>query len=88
MSATAPPSSTGSVKLDAIKATAAAADPTVPQGFDLYSRFAFAGAVCCSVTHGAFTPVDVYVFRTAIASSRPSMAVVGDARNYCDGAPS
>lgn len=30
-----------------------------PQGADLIARFAFAGAVCCSVTHGAFTPVDV-----------------------------
>jgi solute carrier family 25 phosphate transporter 3 len=28
-------------------------------GLQLYSRFAFAGAVCCSVTHGALTPVDV-----------------------------
>lgn len=28
-------------------------------GFPLYARFAFAGAVCCSVTHGALTPVDV-----------------------------
>lgn len=31
-----------------------------PQGVDLYSRFALAGALGCSVTHGAFTPVDVY----------------------------
>jgi solute carrier family 25 phosphate transporter 3 len=31
-----------------------------PEGIALYSRFAFAGAVCCSLTHGAFTPVDVY----------------------------
>ncbi|KAI0233703.1 mitochondrial phosphate carrier protein [Massospora cicadina] len=30
-----------------------------PSGVDLYARFAFAGAVCCSVTHGALTPVDV-----------------------------
>lgn len=30
-------------------------------GLQLYSRFALAGAVCCSVTHGALTPVDVYV---------------------------
>jgi len=30
-----------------------------PTGLDLYSRFAFAGAVCCSITHGALTPVDV-----------------------------
>lgn len=39
-----------------------AAAPQVPKqlsGFDLYSRFAFAGAVCCGVTHGALTPVDV-----------------------------
>lgn len=32
-----------------------------PQGIDLYSRFALAGALGCSVTHGSFTPVDVYV---------------------------
>lgn len=32
-------------------------------GVALYSRIAFAGAVCCSVTHGALTPVDVYVPR-------------------------
>jgi len=30
-----------------------------PTGLDLYARFAFAGAVCCAVTHGALTPVDV-----------------------------
>jgi solute carrier family 25 phosphate transporter 3 len=30
-----------------------------PEGLALYSRFAFAGAVCCSVTHGGFTPIDV-----------------------------
>ncbi len=28
-------------------------------GVALYSRFALAGAVCCSITHGALTPVDV-----------------------------
>lgn len=32
-----------------------------PEGIDLYSRFALAGALGCSVTHGAFTPVDVSV---------------------------
>lgn len=30
-----------------------------PTGLDLYARFAFAGAVCCSLTHGSLTPVDV-----------------------------
>ncbi|KAG9007736.1 Cu/Pi carrier [Tulasnella sp. 427] len=34
-------------------------DGPKPTGLDLYARFAFAGAVCCSVTHGALTPVDV-----------------------------
>lgn len=32
---------------------------TPKSGLALYSRFAFAGAVCCSVTHGAVTPLDV-----------------------------
>lgn len=40
-----------------------AATQKQPEGLDLISRFAFAGAVCCSVTHGAFTPVDVYAVR-------------------------
>lgn len=51
--------STGSVKLDAVKETLSAKEPQKLSGFALYSRFAFAGAVCCSVTHGALTPVDV-----------------------------
>ena len=38
---------------------AEATQPKQLTGIDLYSRFAFAGAVCCSVTHGALTPVDV-----------------------------
>jgi hypothetical protein len=62
MATSPPPTSTGSSKLDAAKAQVAAhVDPTAPTGLALYSRFAFAGAVCCSVTHGALTPVDVYV---------------------------
>lgn len=58
--ATAPPTSTGSDKLDALKQNAEAKlEPKKLSGVALYSRFAFAGAVCCSVTHGALTPVDV-----------------------------
>lgn len=30
-----------------------------PTGVDLYSRFALAGALCCAITHGAMTPIDV-----------------------------
>ena len=45
---------------DAIKqASQAARDPKQLSSAGLYARFAFAGAVCCSVTHGGFTPVDV-----------------------------
>ena len=51
--------STGSTKVDAIVQNVKAAEPGKPTGFDLYSRFALAGAVCCSVTHGGLTPVDV-----------------------------
>ncbi len=62
MATAAPPTATGSSKLDAAKAAIAAkVDPAAPTGIDLYARFAFAGAVCCSVTHGGLTPVDVYV---------------------------
>ena len=40
--------------------SAKTATPSAPlTGLDLYSRFALAGAVCCSVTHGVMTPVDV-----------------------------
>lgn len=42
----------------ATKVDAPAAPAT---GAALYARFALAGAICCSVTHGALTPVDVYV---------------------------
>ncbi|KAJ5901565.1 mitochondrial carrier [Penicillium taxi] len=30
-----------------------------PTGLALYGRFAFAGAMCCAITHGAATPLDV-----------------------------
>lgn len=38
---------------------AAASPAEAPKGIDLYSRFGLAGAICCAVTHGALTPVDV-----------------------------
>lgn len=43
-----------------------AATAEKPSGLGLYGKFAFAGAVCCSVTHGALTPVDVYAPHTKI----------------------
>lgn len=45
-----------------IPAAVKASEPAQLSGVALYSRFALAGAVCCSVTHGGLTPVDVYVF--------------------------
>lgn len=46
-------------QLQQVKEKVEAAAPKKLSGIDLYSRFAFAGAVCCSLTHGAMTPVDV-----------------------------
>jgi len=65
--------STGSPKVDAAVANAAAAATPQLTGFGLYSRFALAGAVCCSVTHGALTPVDVYV---AFSFARPDLGAL------------
>ena len=33
--------------------------PPPPTGVSLFARYALAGAACCSITHGALTPVDV-----------------------------
>jgi solute carrier family 25 phosphate transporter 3 len=51
--------STASAKVDAVVQKVAASTPEKLTGINLYSRFALAGAVCCSVTHGGLTPVDV-----------------------------
>lgn len=43
-------------------APVAAVKAEIPEklsGAALYGRFAVAGALCCSITHGALTPVDV-----------------------------
>lgn len=48
-------------KIDAAVETVKANTPEKLSGLALYSRFALAGAICCSVTHGGLTPVDVYV---------------------------
>ena len=54
-----PPSHSTVAMASAAVKLAEATQPKQLTGIDLYSRFAFAGAVCCSVTHGALTPVDV-----------------------------
>ncbi|TLS30243.1 hypothetical protein PpBr36_02402 [Pyricularia pennisetigena] len=58
--------------------TASAASP--PQGIDLYSRFALAGALGCSVTHGAFTPVDVVKTRIQLDPATYNRGMIGGFR--------
>ncbi|EME47692.1 hypothetical protein DOTSEDRAFT_69595 [Dothistroma septosporum NZE10] len=79
--ATAPPTSTGSAKLDSVKQNIeATADPKKLSGFALYSRFAFAGAVCCSVTHGGLTPVDVVKTRIQLDPATYNRGLIGGFR--------
>jgi len=80
MAATLPPKSTGSDKLDAAIQTAAAKDPRKLSGVALYSRFAFAGAVCCAVTHGALTPVDVVKTRIQLDPVTYNNGMIGGFR--------
>ncbi|KAM4055328.1 mitochondrial carrier protein [Hirsutella rhossiliensis] len=51
-----------------------------PQGIDLYSRFALAGAMGCSVTHGAFTPVDVVKTRIQLEPATYNRGMIGGFR--------
>ncbi|KAJ5625119.1 Mitochondrial phosphate carrier protein [Penicillium lagena] len=46
-------------------------------GLALYSRFAFAGAVCCSVTHGAVTPLDVVKTRIQLDPATYNRGMIG-----------
>jgi len=63
--------------------TAVGAIPPKPaelSGLALYSRFAFAGAVCCSVTHGALTPVDVVKTRIQLDPAKYNRGMIGGFR--------
>lgn len=72
--------STGSTKVDAVLQTAKANTPEKLSGVALYSRFALAGAVCCSVTHGALTPVDVVKTRIQLDPQTYNKGLVGGFR--------
>ncbi|KAI9795286.1 MAG: mitochondrial phosphate carrier protein [Piccolia ochrophora] len=80
MAAAAPPSSSGSPKLDAAVQKASSQSPEKLSGLALYSRFAFAGAVCCSVTHGALTPVDVVKTRIQLDPLTYNNGMIGGFR--------
>ncbi|PSK51822.1 putative mitochondrial carrier protein 6 [Elsinoe australis] len=75
-----PSASTGSTKLDALKQNVTAQTPEKLSGLALYSRFALAGAVCCSVTHGALTPVDVVKTRIQLDPVTYNRGLVGGFR--------
>ncbi|KAM7206189.1 Mitochondrial carrier domain containing protein [Rhypophila sp. PSN 637] len=54
--------------------------PAALTGAQLYSRFALAGAVCCSVTHGALTPVDVVKTRIQLDPATYNNGMIGGFR--------
>jgi len=54
--------------------------PPAPTGIDLYARFAFAGAMCCSITHAALTPVDVVKTRIQLDPQTYNKGMIGGFR--------
>ncbi|KAJ5523837.1 mitochondrial phosphate carrier protein [Penicillium frequentans] len=54
--------------------------PANPTGLDLYSRFAFAGAMCCAITHGAATPLDVVKTRMQLDPVTYNRGMIGGFR--------
>lgn len=75
-----PATSTGSTKVDAIVQKVAANTPEKLSGIALYSRFALAGALCCSITHGALTPVDVIKTRIQLDPVKYNKGLIGGFR--------
>ncbi|KAI7829859.1 mitochondrial carrier domain-containing protein [Gamsiella multidivaricata] len=51
-----------------------------PTGVALYARFALAGAICCGVTHGSLTPVDVVKTRIQLDSKVYNKGMAGTFR--------
>ncbi|RKF56567.1 Mitochondrial phosphate carrier protein [Erysiphe neolycopersici] len=72
--------STGSEKADATIQNVIANTPEKLSGFALYSRFALAGALCCSVTHGGLTPVDVVKTRIQLDPNTYNKGLIGGFR--------
>jgi len=72
--------STGSTKVDAVVQKVAANTPEKLSGLALYSRFALAGAICCSVTHGGLTPVDVVKTRIQLDPQTYNKGLIGGFR--------
>ncbi|TVY37753.1 Mitochondrial phosphate carrier protein [Lachnellula occidentalis] len=75
-----PNTSTGSTKVDAVVQNVAANTPEKLSGVALYSRFALAGAVCCAITHGGLTPVDVVKTRIQLDPVTYNKGLIGGFR--------
>ncbi|KAI1337319.1 mitochondrial phosphate carrier protein [Xylariaceae sp. FL0016] len=73
-------SSTPAQKIDAVAREAAANMPGQKSGLALYSGFALAGAICCSVTHGGLTPVDVVKTRIQLDPVTYNNGMIGGFR--------
>jgi solute carrier family 25 phosphate transporter 3 len=72
--------SNASAKVDAAIHKVTDNAPEKLSGFALYSRFALAGAVCCSVTHGGLTPVDVVKTRIQLDPVTYNKGLIGGFR--------
>ncbi|KFX94375.1 hypothetical protein O988_06340 [Pseudogymnoascus sp. VKM F-3808] len=66
--------------VQAVVANVKAETPEKLSGAALYSRFAVAGALCCSITHGALTPVDVVKTRIQLDPATYNRGLVGGFR--------
>ena len=56
------------------------AKPAGPTGVDLYARFALAGSLCCCITHGAMTPIDVVKTRIQLEPTVYNKGMFGSFR--------
>ncbi|KFY31158.1 hypothetical protein V493_01334 [Pseudogymnoascus sp. VKM F-4281 (FW-2241)] len=63
-----------------VAAVVKAETPEKLSGAALYSRFAVAGALCCSITHGALTPVDVVKTRIQLDPATYNRGLIGGFR--------
>ncbi|KAH6701268.1 mitochondrial carrier domain-containing protein [Leptodontidium sp. MPI-SDFR-AT-0119] len=75
-----PPVTTRLMKIDAAASKVVPMRPSKLTGLQLYSRYAFAGAICCSVTHGILTPVDVIKTRIQLDPVTYNSGLIGTFR--------
>lgn len=72
--------SNSSANVNAAMKEIAPSNPEKLSGIALYSRYALAGALCCSVTHGGLTPVDVVKTRIQLDPTTYNKGLLGGFR--------